>query len=112
MYFSIIEFASWGMSDLNNRTSLNPERFFVHMSVRKTILLKKIISNFATPTQLQRYNELAQSNKGSSTHFALRAIERYFEKQQEKVPTIHENSVKPSRTIKVNGYGKSWIQEL
>lgn len=82
------------------------------MKIRKTILLKKIISNFATPTQLQRYDALAISNKGSSTHFALRVIERYFEKQQEKVSVVRENTITESRTIKINGYGTSWTQEL
>jgi len=71
--------------------------------MKKKVLLRKIIKNFATSSELARFDELSNINVGSSCHFALRLIEDYFAKKR-------ENKTDSSRTLRVNGYGKSWYQ--
>jgi hypothetical protein len=83
------------------------------MSARKTILLRRIISNFATPTQMRRYDELVSVNKGSASHFAFRLLEEYFEKKDTvKTPQeSRENTQEAPRLFKINGYGKTWYSK-
>lgn len=72
--------------------------------IRQTVLLKRILSYFATPTQLREYVELVSKNKGSASHMAFRLIEKYFEKRakRENPLLIRENKEEQPRTIKVN----------
>lgn len=82
------------------------------MSFRKTILLRKIISYFATASQLRRYDELAAVNKGSSSHFAFRLLENYFDKLNENPTVVREKPVSTEREIKINYNGQSWMQKV
>ena len=83
------------------------------MSVKKSIILREIICNFATPTQVLEYDELASVNKGSATHMALRLIQKYFEKknQRENYTQPREKIQESTRLFKINGYGKSWYSK-
>jgi len=52
--------------------------------LRQTVLLRRILGHFATPTQLREYDSLVRVNKGSASHWAFRLIERYFEHRDRK----------------------------
>lgn len=80
---------------------------------RQTVLLRRIIGHFATPTQLKEYDTLVAKNKGSASHWAFRLIERYFEKKDKKEnPERYRPTEEKSRerTLKINGRdGTSFI---
>ena len=80
------------------------------MSIRKTILLRKAIFNFATPSQLIRYDNLCLVNKGSATNFGLRLVVNYFNKINASTITKQENQKISTRKLKIIGYGKSWFE--
>lgn len=52
--------------------------------IRQTVLLRRILGYFATPTQLREYDSLVLKNKGSACHLGMRLIERYFDHRDRK----------------------------
>jgi len=84
------------------------------MSYRKTTLLRKVISYFATSSELEEFDRLFELNKGSSSHFALRLLERYFDNKysREKSSSTREKPENTGRTILIRGYGKTWLNKI
>lgn len=76
---------------------------------RQTVLLRRIIGHFATPTQLREFDELASKNKGSATHAGLRLIENYFEKRDRRE---NPERYREERTIKINSANGSSVMNL
>jgi len=78
--------------------------------VRQTVLLRRIIGHFATPTQLREYDTLVLKNKGSASHFAFRLIERYFEHRDRKEnPERYTQDTQTREQIKVNSSNGSFL---
>lgn len=84
--------------------------------VRQTVLLKRILGYFVTPTQLREYESLVKVNKGSASHMAMRLIERYFEyRDRREHPERHREDFaenKPTngdRMIRVNSRSGSYF---
>lgn len=81
--------------------------------MRKAVLLRKIIINFCTPSQLRKFDDLSNVNKGSACHYGLRLVESYFDRKypRENAVEPRENKGKKGRAFTINGYGRSWVQE-
>lgn len=70
---------------------------------RQTVLLRRILSHFATPTQIREYDTLVSKNKGSASHMAFRLIESFFEKRARRENPLHFREIEEKpRGIKVN----------
>lgn len=84
------------------------------MSYRKTTLLRKVISYFASRSELEEFDRLFSINKGSSSHFALRLLERYFDSKyattkSSNAPRKAENT---GRSILIRYNGKTWFNKI
>lgn len=82
--------------------------------MRETVILHRILTRFAPLSEVRRYDQLAKTNKASSTAMALRMILRDYKSRQPLSAVTREKTVdsreNTPRFFKINENGHTRLQ--